>query len=342
MAIFGAASEAFCFDDLEMSNVDGTAGDDILVGRFGGFIGSNRGGAGDVYGFVGGTRDRFVPAGSPSPAPGSTTIRLLLEDDLGGTYPDATLPERPDFIVNHGGNNRDFPTEIVAADLTGDGNLDLVVSDALVPTAGCIDAVGCGEVYVVLGGALGGTQLDLNTAPVQLLETITFRLDQGRLGDVLERVPTPRPGDAADWLVVGRAGREAVLFKASQTVGGLEQGPFPLASISDYNILDNTDWTGTTLPGFGNRDVAAIGDFDRRGGDDIVLLTGADAGAWGGVVFSYDAGSDDFVKSIVLQGKNNPSNNRALALGSYLGPAGGGEEQLVISSQGASQIFVFH
>jgi hypothetical protein len=342
VALFGAVNAQFC-GLVAFGELNGQAGQELIVGT--GTFGEVDGVLNPrVYAFLGGSRDRF---------PGSTPVKLHLDLVSPATTgvtnrPELSLQRRDD------GNADSYPIAIAAADVDGDGIDELAVSDqgANHATGVC---VGCGEVYVYQGGAsLVGAIAAPNTSPPQLKHILRHRegpgTDPEQFGHTLARLPQPRTGDTADWLLVQAttAGGNVYVFEgtAAGATPGIVPGTYPAGGLAadQYISLDKTDWHNTPSTSFGY-DIVPIGDFDHNGSLD--LFVGPQwvfVGDHVSFLYSFDYSDPNrLVKRAVLGGEdglNAAFGSAAAKLDGYLPGAVSETPQILVASPGKNAVYL--
>ncbi len=284
------AGSLLCFQAIELANVDGTSGDDLV------FITKDMSNKPGVYGFSGGSKTRF------GPTPVKLNLRLSQPAD-------GSAPGIADFkLVGKNVGENKFPTAMTVADVNGDSILDIAVSDYLADHDGASSCNNCGEVYVWTGGAgLAGTLPAPDAGSSQLMHTVRYKAGAA-LGRMLFTMKQPNSDDPADWILVKR-GSNIFVLKGAQAAGGLTPSVFPVGGGSvELDMLSRDDWDGTMAPEFGWV-ASSLGEFDGHGGADVMVAPGWTTTGAEQYVFLYSYDDDpvsdtynELVKRVVMRG----------------------------------------
>ncbi|MEZ0310160.1 MAG: FG-GAP-like repeat-containing protein, partial [Myxococcota bacterium] len=211
----------------------------------------------------------------------------------------------PDVLIAPEPSALGWPRRLALGDYDGDGVDELAISDD-------------SQVFTYDGGAF--------------TTVVTYEPSATGFGNQLATVRSPR-GTTGDWLLVGTTDDRVVVFAT-----GFMSASYPLAS---YVTLDGTGWNGTPAARFG-QSIASIGDFDGRGGIDIVVGPGttSSGGPYNTFLFSFDADADAFEKRAILQGgpgfASTLAGVRAYTPGSALD-----RSQLLVVQRFAARLFMF-
>ncbi len=161
---------------------------------------------------------------------------------------------------------------------------------------------------------------------------VTFEPSATGFGEQLVTVRSPRvtPGD---WLLVGTTDDRVVVLAS-----GFMASSYPLAS---YVTLDATTWDGAPASRFG-RSLASIGDFDGRGGVDIVVGPGtvSSGGPYDTFLYSFDPSVDGFEKRAILRGPAGFSST-LVGVRAYTSDAALQRSQLLVIQRIAARLFMF-
>jgi hypothetical protein len=324
VALLGPAGSSLCAETIVLANVDGLAGDDLV------FMTAELSNQPGVYGFSGGSRDRF------GVVPVKVNARL-------SQTPDGSAAGIADFKLR--GKNigeKKFPTAMAVADVNGDGALDIAVSDYTTDHDSMGSCDGCGEIYVWKGGVgLSGALPAPDVGSAQLMHIVRYKAG-GALGRLLFAVDSPNPGDPGDWILVMR-GSNIFVLKGSQSAGGLTPVSYPVAGTGVIlDSLDRQDWDGSEVTTFG-WEMASLGELDGHGGGDIVIGPGYPSDSSDHYVFLYSYDDDvnsatynQLVKRVVMRGPaglgvglsasgtffGNSTGSSGFILATYVGGAG--------------------
>lgn len=340
VAILGPQGHQIC-RSVVIANVDASTAADLIMAT------STVGARPRVYGFRGGSRERF-PGSPPSP----TKIYLRVADSSDHDVAGGTSNEADFVLKRKSVGYSSFPNAIAVADVNGDGVGDVVVSDQLAAHDGVGTCTNCGEVYVYDGNDLDGVieGADAAPAPAALMHVLRYVPGSGNFGQSMMRVPQPRgSADAADWLLVqvaaGSRGRRVVVFKGTALGGtpGIMPAAYPIggADPATYSELDRTRWNGTTESLYGVT-MAGLGEFDGAPGVDILVGPGntTTAGVYGSYLYSYDMGTDSFQKRAILWGGAGFA-TRAVGLSGFTGSVGAWSTQLLLTARPDARLFLF-
>jgi hypothetical protein len=165
-----------------------------------------------------------------------------------------------------------------------------------------------------------------------LTTAVTYEPSATGFGNQLATVRAPR-GTPGDWLLVGTTDDRVVVFAT-----GFMGASYPLAS---YVTLDGAGWDGTPAARFG-QSLASIGDFDARGGIDIVVGPGttSSGGPYSTFLYSFDPGSDAFEKRAILQAGAGFAST-VVGVRAYNPVSALDRSQLLVVQRFAARLFMF-
>jgi hypothetical protein len=285
---------------LKLVNEDGVAGDELVFDAP-----YDSAGTCVLYGISGGDRAVFT----------ATTLDIVGSGAGAGQI-------TGDFIVkgyDDGSSNPFFfGSAIVGADVNGDGTNELVFSDYTYQHSAGDYPTSKGEVYVLNGATLTGTQS--LTSASSLMHTIRTEIE-GNIGTQIAVIDQPRAGDTADWLAVNSIGQRNVrIFKGTSNPGtGETAGLIPasyttseIAGIS-YNSLDSNDWDGSST---GNRFGFELTTVNM--GLNYLVVSGG-TGSAATFFYSYETSSDDMVKRALIPGNGSDGNALKIRGGTVAG-----------------------